>query len=52
MDRLGSALGMKTFFLQYDSFQIANETSLLRKDISYFITKKDGFIADLKQNML
>ena len=34
-----SALGAKSFHLQCDSFQIANETNLFGSEINYFITK-------------
>ena len=46
MDR--SVLGTKSFHLQYDSLQIGKETNFYGNEISHFITKKIGFIADLK----
>ena len=47
-----SVLGTKSFHLQYDSIQIGNETILCDNEISHFITKKFGFIADLKRIIL
>ena len=44
-----SDLGTKSFHLQYDSFETASETNLFCNEIWYFITKKVGFIADLKR---
>ena len=50
MDR--SVLRMISFHLQCDSFQIGYETNPFANEISYFITKKDGFIAHLKRIIL
>ena len=48
-----SVLGTKVFNLQHDSFQIGNETNVFGNNkISYFITKKVDFVADLERIML
>ena len=38
-----SVLGKRSFHLQYDSFQIGNETNLFGKEMWCFITKKVAF---------
>ena len=40
---------IETFDLQYDSFQIESEANHIVNENWYVITKKPGFIADLKQ---
>ena len=44
-----SVLGTKSFHLQYDLFQIGNETNLFDNEINQ---KKVGFIANLKRIIL